>query len=227
MHIEPGMVEASKIGLSYATATLSFGLITKAAFEHIKENGVLSLLIKAIISTLAVFTFFEILPHYPIGVSEVHLIMGSTIFLLFGMAPAAIGLSMGLLIQGIFFAPFDLPQYGMNITTLIMPLLAMSILAKKVIAPQTAYKDLTYSQALKLSTTYQAGIVTWVAFWAFYGQGFTIEALSSISLFGVAYMSVVVIEPLFDLAVLAFVKSINSFANSTLFEKRLYLAAKN
>ncbi len=226
MHIEPGMVEASKIGLSYATAGVAFALVAKMLFDHIKENGILSLLIKTVLSTIAVFVFFEVFPHQAIGVSEVHLIMGSTIFLLFGLAPAAIGLALGLLIQGVFFAQFDLPQYGMNVTTLIVPLVAMSLLSKKIIAPNTAYKDLSYMQTLKLSTTYQAGIVSWVAFWAFYGQGFGTEALTSVSLFGVAYMSVILIEPLFDLAILALAKSISSFSNSTIFEKRLYATVK-
>ena len=58
------------------------------------------------------FVVFEILPHWPVGVSEVHLILGSTLFLVVGAAPAAIGLAAGLLFQGLFFAPFDLPQFG-------------------------------------------------------------------------------------------------------------------
>ncbi len=226
MHIEPGMVEASKIGLSYVTAGGAFALIGKMSLDYLKENGMLSLIIKVVLSTIAVFVFFQVFPHAPVGVSEVHLIMGSTIFLLFGLAPAAIGLAVGLLIQGVFFAQFDLPQYGMNVTTLIIPMIAMSAMAKRIIAPNTAYKDLTYTQALKLSSTYQAGIVTWVAFWAFYGQGFGAEALSSVGLFGVAYMSVILIEPVLDLAVLALAKSISSFSNTTIFEKRLYATVK-
>jgi ABC-type Co2+ transport system permease subunit len=220
------MVEASKIGLSYVTAGGAFALIGKLSLDHLKENGMLSLIIKAVLSTIAVFVFFQLFPHAPVGVSEVHLIMGSTIFLLFGLAPAAIGLALGLLIQGVFFAPFDLPQYGMNVTTLIIPMIAMSAMASKIIAPNTAYKDLTYTQTLKLSTTYQAGIVAWVAFWAFYGQGFGAEALASVGAFGAAYMSVILIEPVLDLAVLALAKSISSFSNTTIFEKRLYATVK-
>ena len=64
------------------------------------------------------FCFFEVLPHHPVGVSEVHLILGSTLLLLFGAGATAIGLAAGLLLQGLLFAQFDLPQYGMNVTTL-------------------------------------------------------------------------------------------------------------
>jgi len=223
MHIEPGMVDAAKIGLSYATAVASFLAVTKLSYENIKENNFLSFIFKALVSTLLVFTFFEILPHYPVGVSEVHLIMGSTLFLLFGVAPASIGLILGLLVQGVFFAQFDLPQYGMNITTIIVPLLAISYISKKIISKDTAYTDLKYSQVLKLSLAYQGGIVSWVAFWAIYGQGIGAENLASILSFGSAYMLVVIIEPFADLAVLAFAKSLKEvFIKVNVFEKRLY-----
>ena len=101
-----------------------------------------------------------------------------TLFLIFGAAPAALGLALGLLIQGLMLAPFDLPQYGMNMTTLLVPLFALQFVAKRIIAPNTAYVDLKYSQALALSTAYQAGVVGWVAFWAFYGQGFGAENIA-------------------------------------------------
>lgn len=225
MHIEPGMVEASKIGLSYISAGAAIGLSAKFTWEHIKDQGMTSLLFKSLLAIICVFLSFEVLPHEPVGVSEVHLIMGSTLLLIFGLAPAAIGLIMGLLIQGVFFAPFDLPQFGMNVTTLIMPLVAMSYLAKKIIDPKTAYKDLSYSQAFKLSTAYQGGIVAWVGFWAFYGQGFGAENVASISSFGLAYMTVIIVEPLVDLAVLAIAKQFPKLSNTPFISNRVFSAA--
>jgi len=223
MHIEPGMVDAAKIGLSYATASAALLGVAKLSYDNIKENNILPFLVKVLASTLLVFTFFEVFPHYPIGVSEVHLIMGSTLFLLFGVAPASIGLALGLLVQGLFFAQFDLPQYGMNVTSLIIPLMGIAYLAKKVIPANIAYTELKYSQVLKLSFAYQAGIVSWVGFWAFYGQGFGAENLASILSFGSAYMLVVIIEPLADLAVLAFAKSLkDTFSKTNFIEKRVY-----
>jgi len=225
MHIEPGMVEASKMGLSYITAGGALALSAKFSLDHIKEHGIVSLLIKSLLAIISVFMFFEVFPHHPIGVSEVHLIMGSTLFLIFGLAPTAIGLVLGLLVQGIFFAPFDLPQYGMNISSLIMPLVVMSYLAKKIITPQTAYKDISYLQALKLSTSYQAGIVTWVAFWAFYGQGFGAENLTAVASFGAAYMLVIIIEPLADLGILALAKNSAKLGDTPFVSKRVYRAS--
>ncbi len=222
MHIEPGLVDGAKIILSYASAA-GAGLFTlKLARDTIRQQGVASLAVRSAITAAAVFSFFELLPHYAVGVSEVHFILGSTLFLLFGAAPAAIGLALGLALQGLFFAPPDLPQYGMNVTTLLVPLFAVKALADRIITPGTAYVDLTYLQALKLSTAYQAGVVVWVAFWAFYGAGFVADNLMAIGTFGIAYMSVVLIEPLADLAVLAAAKTLGALNGSALITRRLH-----
>lgn len=221
MHIEPGIVDGAKIVLSYATAGLSSLFALKLASSDINERGALSFAARSAITTALVFCFFEVLPHYPVGVSEVHLILGSTLFLLFGMAPAAIGLAVGLLAQGLLFAPYDLQQYGMNVTTLLVPLFALRIVASQAIAPGMRYVDLKYRQALALSVTYQAGIVTWVAFWALYGHGIGIDNLASIGTFGLSYMLVISIEPLVDIMVLAIAKSNATIARSSVFDLRL------
>lgn len=222
MHIEPGVVDGAKIVLSYATALAAFGFSAKASIEMIKKEGAMSLVGRSVFTTLLVFAFFEVLPHQAVGVSEVHLILGSTLFLIFGPAAASIGLIFGLLTQGVFFAQFDLPQYGMNVTTLLLPLFAMSAVANRTIAKNMAYVDISYKQALTLSLTYQGGIVAWVAFWAFYGQGFGAENLASVATFGMAYLSVVLLEPLLDLAVLAGAKTLQRFKHSSLLETRLF-----
>jgi ABC-type Co2+ transport system permease subunit len=220
MHIEHGVVNGAKLILGYATAATAVVYTAKIAFDALRERGMLSLAGRSVLATIATFVFFQVLPTMPVGVSEVHLIMGSTLFLLFGAAPAAIGLALGLLTQGLFFAPADLPQYGMNVTSLLVPLFAVSALAGRIIAPNTAYVDLTYGQALALSTAFQGGVVAWVAFWAFYGQG--IEAWSGVVSFGAAYMLVIALEPLVDLAVLAGAKSLRGMRHSGLVTQRLY-----
>ena len=224
MHIEPGLVSEAKILLSYATAAAAGSYTLKLAYENAVERGVVSLAARAALATVAVFTFFELMPHAPVGVSEVHLILGSTLFLMLGAAPAAIGLALGLLLQGLFFEPQDLAQYGMNLTTLLVPLLGLQVLANRIIARGTAYVDLTYRQELVLSTAYQGGIVAWVAFWAIYGQGFTVANLTACTTFAAAYMLVVLVEPLVDLAVLGIAKSLHTMRGSALVEQRLYAA---
>ncbi|MHC5349096.1 energy-coupling factor ABC transporter permease [Metapseudomonas furukawaii] len=226
MHIEPGVVEGAKLFLSYATAVAGLGLTAKLARDAVRENGgAAALALRSLLTTALVFGFFEVLPHHPVGVSEVHLILGSTLLLMFGAGAAAIGLAAGLLIQGLFFAPFDLPQYGMNVTTLLVPLWGIHELARRIIPARTAYVDTSYKQALALSTAYQGGIVAWVAFWAFYGHGFSAENLASVGSFGLAYMSVVLVEPLIDLGVLAAAKSLTRYSQGPLFNVRLHQPA--
>ncbi|GAA0756793.1 energy-coupling factor ABC transporter permease [Ideonella azotifigens] len=224
MHIEPGLVDAGKIGLSYVTAAGAGAYALHLAAAALRQRGALSLLGRTAVTTALVFCFFEVLPHQSVGVSEVHLILGSTLLLLFGAAPAAIGLALGLLLQGLFFAPFDLPQYGMNVTTLLVPLFAISALARRIVKPDTPYVDLRYRRALALSTVYQAGIVGWVAFWAVYGRGLTLENLATIATFGSAYMTVILVEPLVDLAVLAIAKRAARLQGTPMFEHRLHHA---
>lgn len=222
MHIEPGIVTGAKLLLGYATASGAAAWGLKRAVETVRSSGAALFGLRAAACTGLVFGFFQLLPHVPVGISEVHLILGSTLFLVFGAAPAALGLALGLLIQGLFFAPFDLPQYGMNATTLLVPLFALEPLARRVIARGTAYVDLGYGQVLRLSLAYQGGIVAWVAFWAVWGLGFEVTTLERIASFGAAYMLVVAVEPLVDLGVLALAKRMR---RSAVLNARLYAAA--
>lgn len=223
MHIEEHLVTGAKLLVGYATAATAGLYAARLAWQAARDAGLPALAARSALATAAVLTFFEILPHHPVGVSEVHFILGSTLFLILGAAPAAIGLALGLLIQGLLFAPFDLPQYGMNVTTLLVPLFAVAALARRIIAPCTPYVDLTYAQALKLSTAYQGGVVAWVAFWAFLGQG--AEGWQGVATFAAAYLLVIVIEPLVDLAVLAGAKALRGLHGSPLVTPRLHAAA--
>ena len=102
MHIEPGVVDGAKILLSIGTAAAAIGLGAKMVWTSVREDGGIAALgLRSVAATIAVFGFFEVLPHYPVGVSEVHLILGSTLFLLLGAGPAAIGLALGLLAQSL------------------------------------------------------------------------------------------------------------------------------
>ena len=225
MHIEPEIVTGAKLVLSYATGIAAGGVALKLAADTVRAQGIASFALRTVATTALVFSFFQILPHFRVGVSEVHFILGSTLFLLFGAAPAAFGLALGLLLQGLFFVPTDLPQYGMNVTTLLVPLFAIQALAQRVIHRNTAYVDVQYRQALALSTAYQSGIVAWVAFWAIYGAGFGATNLANIATFAGSYALVIVIEPLADLAVLALAKSLRGVTADGLVTPRLHNAA--
>ena len=228
MHMEPGIVDSTKIVLSYATASACALYAAKLSFDHVRQEGAVSLLLRSALAALLVFVFFEVFPHAPVGVSEVHLILGSSLFLMLGAAPTAIGLAAGLALQSLFFEPQDLAQYGMNVTTLLAALFAMQAVAKRVLPAKQAYVDLGYADVLRMSLVFQGGIVTWVAFWTIYGRGVGAETLQSVGSFGAAYMSVVLLEPLIDLGLLAAAKWLRARSGargSLLLTHRLHHAA--
>ncbi len=116
-------------------------------------------------------------------------------------------------------------MYFVNVSTLLFPLFAVDALAKRVIPASTAYVDLRYMDVLKMSAVYQGGVVAWVAFWALYGQGFGAENLAAVTSFGAAYLLVILIEPVADLAALAGAKGLRALTDRGVFAHRLHNAA--
>ncbi|WP_338014050.1 energy-coupling factor ABC transporter permease [Bradyrhizobium canariense] len=112
------------------------------------------------------------------------------------------------MLQSILFVPGGLPQYGVNVTTLLVPLFAIQALANRLIPSNTAYRDLQYNMALALSSAYHSGIVVCVAFWALYGAGFGTPNLYDIAWFAVSYALVALVQMEVDLALLALAKQI-------------------
>lgn len=224
MHIEPGIVAGPKMALAHGTAAAAAAYTARLAIDDLRMHSLASFALRTVIAAIGVFISFEVMPHFAVGISEVHFILGTTLFLILGAAPAAIGLALGLLVQGLFFAPTDLPMYFVNVSTLLWPLFAIDALAKRIIPAATAYVDLQYLDVLKLSLTYQGGIVAWVAFWAVYGQGFGSENMTSIASFGAAYLLVVLVEPVVDLGALAIAKALRPARHSPLVARRLYHA---
>ena len=225
MHIEPGVVDGAKMVLAYGTAAAAGGYSLKLAADDLKSHSAISFGVRSVLAVVAVFLFFEVFPHFAVGISEVHFILGTTILLLLGAGPAAVGLTGGLLIQGMFFAPTDMPMFFVNVSTLLFPLFVIDALAKRSIPEQKAFVDCNYSEVLKLSFAYQGGVVAWVAFWAFYGQGFGAENMSAVASFGAVYLLVVLVEPIADLAVLAGAKLIRDTKQRGLFTQRLFSPA--
>ena len=224
MHIEPGIVAGPKMALAHGTAAAAAAYTARLAIDDLRTHGLASFALRTVIAAIGVFISFEVMPHFAVGISEVHFILGTTLFLILGAAPAAIGLALGLLVQGLFCAPADLPMYFVNVSTLLWPLFAIDALAKRIIPAATPFVDLQYLDVLKLSLTYQGGIVAWVAFWAVYGQGFGSENLAAIASFGAAYLLVVLVEPVVDLGALAIAKALRPARHSPLVARRLYHA---
>ena len=225
MHIEPGVVNGAKIGLSYLTGTAAIAIGLKLLIQRMFNNtSVLLTAVRCLITTVFVFSFFEVLPQYPLGVSEVHFIFGATLFLFFGAGATAFGLVAGLSLQGLLLAPSDLPQLYINISTLLFPLFAVSYISKKIIPANIAYTDLKYRHVISLTGIYQGGIILWVAFWCFYGQGFNQETFYNVGIFSLAYSTVIGIECLLDVGLLATLKSYKKRSLPSVFNQRLISA---
>ena len=223
MHIEPGVVEGSKMFLGYATAAGAAGLTVKMAVDTIRgDGGLKALLLRSVATTVLVLCFFQVLPHYEVGVSEVHFIFGATLYLVFGAGPAAIGLALGLLLQGLIFSSTDLPQYFVNVTTLILPLWLVTTIAKRVVAHHTPYVDLRLWQALLFALCYQGGVILLVMFWSFYGQGFGAENVAAVKSFAFNYLLVIIVEPIVAMLILEAAKKLDPYAKSPIFYNRLH-----
>ena len=222
MHIEPGVVNGAKIGLSYFTGAAAIAIGLKLLIQRMFNNtSVLLTAVRCLITTVFVFSFFEVLPQYPLGVSEVHFIFGATLFLFFGAGATAFGLVAGLSLQGLLLAPSDLPQLYINISTLLFPLFAVSYISKKIIPANIAYTDLKYRHVISLTGIYQGGIILWVAFWCFYGQGFNQETFYNVGIFSLAYSTVIGIECLLDVGLLATLKNYKKRSLPSVFNQRL------
>jgi len=206
MHIEPGVVEGAKTVLGFALGAGVTALAAKSWVQEARTNGVAHSAMRVLLCAVLTFVFFEMFWRQSIGVSEVHLIFGASLYLLFGFAPAAVGLLFGLLLQGVWVSPSDLPQFGMNVTTLLVPLLAVHAYAKKVIPATSAYVDLSYTELLKISGIYQGGIILWVSFWVFFGQGVTTTSLAGVASFASLYATVIVVESLVSVSLLYAIK---------------------
>ena len=228
MHMNPGIVDGTKIVLCYATDTACTLDAGRLCLTHIRQERAVSMLLRSAIAAALVFVLFEVFPHMPVDVTEVHLIVGSSLFLILSAVPTAIGLAAGLAVQSLFFEPQDLPQHGMNVTTLLAALFAMQAVTIRVPAANIPYVDLGYSHVLKMSVVFQGGIVALVAFWTIFGRGLGKETLQGVGSFGLACMTVVLLEPLIDLAVLAGAKSLRGLRGlrgAALVTPRLHRAA--
>jgi ABC-type Co2+ transport system permease subunit len=225
MHIEPGIVDGTKMAIGYATAAGVISFTARGLLQDLIKGHIGRLIGVSLIATLLTFLSFEVLPHPTVGVSEVHLILGSTMLLLLGVAPTALGMMAGLALQGFIFAPSDLPQFGMNVTTLLASLFATAAVAKRFIPAQSRYVDLSYKDVVKLSLLFQGSIVAWVSFWVILGQGAGVSTLQSIGTFGSAYLSVIAIEVALNIALLAALRGSKSQALKRTLNPRLFAQA--
>jgi cobalt/nickel transport system permease protein len=199
MHIEPGVLNASKILLANVAA---IGTLSGYVARLIKPV----IVVKAALAAVFFSIFMEIF-HLPIGPSELHFVGASTVYLTFGFIPTLFGFAVGLAFQGLLFEPQDLLHLGVNSLSLMLPLIAThAVFGKRFFGSGTRIA-VRWTSILKFDAPYYAGVVAMVGFWLSLGD--EPAPLYSWLLFAASYLPLVFCEPAFTYVVLRLLKRVD------------------
>lgn len=213
MHIEPGFISQTKVLLANVA-------VVAVAATYAKEVILKpAMIIKTILVGLFFSLFMQIF-HLPVGPSEIHFIGAMAVYMVFGFYPTVFGFMIGLLFQGLVFAPTDLAHLAVNSLSLVLPLMAVHYTFGKKIA---AGQKLNLKTLLKLDAMFYSGVTLMVGFWLV-GSGVT--TLAAWGAFATSYLPVVFVEPIFTLAILTLVKRFDtqSWVGTLTATKQLKLA---
>lgn len=186
MHIEPGFVTPAKVMLANGTA---LGILAFRGRSLITEPDIF---VKTLIAA-CFFTLFMQSFHRPIGPSELHFIGASALYLTLGFVPTLIGFAVGLLFQGLLFAPTDLYHLGVNALSLMLPLMGVHAAMGRKLFDQSARQRVRWSTILKLDAVYYGGVTAMVGFWLLMSGVAT--PFSAWLTWASSYLIVVVLEP--------------------------------
>lgn len=186
MHIEPGTLHAVKI---LSANVVAGGLLTSQLGQLLlKPQLILRTLLATVFFTLCMQAF-----HLPVGPSELHLVGAMPIYLTLGFVPTLLGFGLGLLFQGLLFAPSDLLHLGVNTLSLAVPLCVVHAAFGQRLG------SLDLKTILKLDAVYYSGVTLMVGFWLSLAEFAT--PLAAWAAFAASYASIVIAEPLLTLAI--------------------------
>ncbi len=194
MHIEPGVLNASKV--IYANAGAASVLTAYLPSLVRKPAEIVKIALAAVFFSLFMEAF-----HMPVGPSELHFVGASAIYFVFGFLPALFGFAIGLLLQGLVFEPQDLVHLGVNFLSLAVPLVAVHTLrGRQYFEERASKRRLSWAEIVKFDAAYYAGVVGMVGFWLALGNEAT--PFASWALFAASYVPLVLCEPVFTFSVL-------------------------
>ena len=197
MHIEPGFVSPLKVMLANFTATGLLGFYGKTLIINPFE------IIKVLLASVF-FTVFMQSFHMSIGPSELHFVGAMVIYLTLGFTPTLFGFALGLTLQGMFFAPTDLPHLAVNSLSLILPLLLVHYTEGKKLFDNTSGVVTSWKNIIKLDLIYYTGVTTMVGFWLMIGEVQT--PFAAWLSFASSYLAIVAIEPIISYTFIRFLK---------------------
>ncbi|MHB1104638.1 MAG: energy-coupling factor ABC transporter permease [Devosia sp.] len=188
MHIEPGVLNATKLVSANAAA-----ITTLATFGA----GLLRqpiLLLRAGLAALFFSVFMEIF-HLPVGASELHFVGASAVYMLFGFVPTLVAFAVGLLAQGLVFEPQDLVHLGVNSLSLMLPLIVAHRLVGQRFFASEDKLAVRWATVVRFDAVYYTGVVAMVGFWLALGDVPT--PLIQWAIFAISYLPLVLVEPVF------------------------------
>ena len=189
MHIEPGFIYQSKLILANLGALSLLGFYAK---DFLLRPGVI---LRAMLAGLF-FSLFMQSFHLPVGPSELHFVGAMVIYLTFGFLPTLFGFAIGLLVQGMLFAPADLMHLAVNSLSLILPLILLHQLKGKKLFKG---EQLSFKEIAKLDAIYYSGVSLMVGFWLV-GEGVT--HFAAWAQFMGAYLAIAMVEPVLTYGIL-------------------------
>lgn len=162
MHIEPGIIDAARLGGANLAAA---GLLASQLNGLIRTPRQIGPQVVKTLLAAAIFSVLMQVWHLPVGPSELHLVGATTVYLLFGFVPTLLGFGLGLLGQALLFDPQDLLHLGVNTLSLGLPLLAMHAAFGRRLFATGAAERFTLLRVLRLDAAYYAGVVAMVGVW--------------------------------------------------------------
>lgn len=193
IRIERGVLNATKIVYANAAA---IGTLAAHASGLIKVPS-------DIVKTVLAAAFFSVFMdfHMPGGPSELHFVGASAVYFIFGFIPTLLGFAIGLALQGLPFEPQGLVHLGVKSLSFMVPL----------IVTHMAFGRRFFSEGLSVSWRHilafdarsHAGVV---GFWLLLGDEAT--PLADWAIFALAYLPLVLCEPVFTFVVLRLMKKV-------------------
>lgn len=201
MHIEVGIIDPARIALANAAALA----LVAAQLPAIVRNPLV--VPKAILAAVGFSAMMQIW-HLPVGPSELHLIGATTIYMLFGFAPAMLGFALGLVLQAFLFEPGDIPHLGVNALSLMVPMIAAHYSLGRRLFDANLRDRFSLGKVLRIDAVYYAGVSAMVGFWLMISNDSF--AVADWATWVAAYFPVFVAEAVITFSVVSLIKGLRS-----------------
>ncbi|RYC25794.1 energy-coupling factor ABC transporter permease [Ciceribacter ferrooxidans] len=201
MHIEVGIIDPVRIALANAAA---LGVVASQLPAVVRNPLVVP---KTLVSAV-VFSALMQAWHLPVGPSELHLIGATTIYMLFGFAPAMLGFALGLVLQAFLFEPGDIPHLGVNALSLMVPMIAVHYSFGRRLFDAKLRDRFNLGKVLRIDAVYYAGVSAMVGFWLMISNDAV--AFSDWATWVAAYFPVFVVEAFITFTAVSVIKGLRA-----------------